>query len=466
VFLTPHILVDGPAESGKTCFLQQLLLTNRSRRIGATRCRVGPGGPVRVREAGDDAEARRILEAGAALFRRVIHPDGTPGVLEQALLGLAEEMDARAWIHEVDVVPDISPDLTVYVTRPLGKGRGLLVDSGLTSDELADAVMKQFPVPRWSVRGIGSNPAVRRRMLRSVFGRCDDLRLVRASHEGIRRAAVVVVNVSGEEERQAAKRLIADLEEIDRSFNTAAHLLGLMQAWPKRRTVYVADLLDRRDPQLKKAIASVKRRLPRGRSRRTRRPRTAHPVQALVLRITLTGTERPIWRRIALPATATFWDLHVAVQDAMGWRDCHLHLFTTPGARGRRFGIPDEYEDLGIEPGWDHGVLPYLGRPGDEVEYEYDFGDAWIHRIVLDDVWSPDSEAFDPVCLGGEGRCPPEDVGGVDGYEEFLAAIGDPDHPEHAAYLDWIGGEFDPSEFVPEEVVFHDPRARLRRLGI
>ena len=72
----------------------------------------------------------------------------------------------------------------------------------------------------------------------------------------------------------------------------------------------------------------------------------------------------------------------------------------------------------------------------------------------------PPGEAKYPVCLAGERACPPEDVGGVCGYEGFLEAIRDPDHPEHEDYLEWIGGEFDPGAFDLEGI-----NAALRRLG-
>ncbi|PYV10218.1 MAG: hypothetical protein DMG23_08420 [Acidobacteria bacterium] len=57
-----------------------------------------------------------------------------------------------------------------------------------------------------------------------------------------------------------------------------------------------------------------------------------------------------------------------------------------------------------------------------------------------------------PVCLAGARACPPEDVGGIGGYEDFLQAIGDPHHPENKEFLEWIGGEFDARSFDVDEV--------------
>ncbi len=57
-----------------------------------------------------------------------------------------------------------------------------------------------------------------------------------------------------------------------------------------------------------------------------------------------------------------------------------------------------------------------------------------------------------PICLEGRRACPPEDAGGVWGYEDFLKAIQNPRHPEHKEMLEWIGSEFDPEEFDIEEI--------------
>ena len=79
--------------------------------------------------------------------------------------------------------------------------------------------------------------------------------------------------------------------------------------------------------------------------------------------------------------------------------------------------------------------------------YEYDFGDDWLHSIVVERVLAPEPDVKYPVCIKGRRACPPEDVGGVWGDEAFLEAIGDPYHEEHRSYLEWIGGEFDPEAF-------------------
>jgi len=84
--------------------------------------------------------------------------------------------------------------------------------------------------------------------------------------------------------------------------------------------------------------------------------------------------------------------------------------------------------------------------------YEYDFGDGWQHKIVVEKVQPPEESVQYPRCISGRRACPPEDCGGPYGYPEFLEALHDPNHPEHQMYSDWIGGEFDPEEFDLQEI--------------
>jgi hypothetical protein len=84
--------------------------------------------------------------------------------------------------------------------------------------------------------------------------------------------------------------------------------------------------------------------------------------------------------------------------------------------------------------------------------YEYDFGDSWEHKILLEKILPFDTKTALPVCIKGKRACPPEDCGGIWGYEELLEAISNPKHPDHENMLEWLGGEFDPEEFDLEEI--------------
>ena len=187
----------------------------------------------------------------------------------------------------------------------------------------------------------------------------------------------------------------------------------------------------------------------------------------LRFRIELQEVRPRVWRSIEVPADYTFWDLHVAIQDAMGWTDSHLHVFELrePATRREvRIGIPDDdlLEDDPTSPGWAIEIAPYFATRGARAEYLYDFGDDWHHDVVCEGSHPAAPRTAYPRCLDGASACPPEDVGGPHGYEAFLAVIADPDHEEHAAMLEWAGGAFDPTRFSPAQVHFDDPRARWR----
>jgi hypothetical protein len=84
--------------------------------------------------------------------------------------------------------------------------------------------------------------------------------------------------------------------------------------------------------------------------------------------------------------------------------------------------------------------------------YEYDFGDLWEHELLVENILPPQEGVRYPVCLMGARACPPEDVGGIPGYETLLEAIHNPNHLQHEEYLEWIGDSFDPEAFDADEV--------------
>jgi hypothetical protein len=186
----------------------------------------------------------------------------------------------------------------------------------------------------------------------------------------------------------------------------------------------------------------------------------------LSFRVELSGILPPIWRDILVPAGYSFWDLHVAIQDAMGWLDCHLHEFRI-GESGAEdpvlIGIPDDelWDDMPeVQPGWEIPVLAYLASPGDQAEYAYDFGDGWMHTVTLVSIETRSKGAHYPQCVAGERACPPEDCGGVHGYQELLEALLEPTHPEHEAMNQWVQEGWGPELFRADEVRFDNPQRR------
>lgn len=190
----------------------------------------------------------------------------------------------------------------------------------------------------------------------------------------------------------------------------------------------------------------------------------AENVYVCQFKVELLGIEPAIWRRIQVPETASLWDLHVAIQDAMGWQGYHLHVFSFLGTRDK-VGIPldEETGSFRILPGWKRRVDKYLSHQAPLGLYEYDLGDSWFHEIRFEGESRRAKRGVYPRCLAGARRCPPEDCGGPSGYVEFLKAISNPKHPEHDFLLQWAGGAFDPEEFSPRRVRFSDPEERWRQ---
>jgi len=190
--------------------------------------------------------------------------------------------------------------------------------------------------------------------------------------------------------------------------------------------------------------------------------------QVYQFKITLKDIKPLIWRRIHVPKTYTFWDLHIAIQDVMGWYDSHLHEFeiVNPLSGTKTIiGIPNDDEDFAnykTLPGWKQKISDYFSKENQSANYIYDFGDNWEHKIILEKILPKENNITYPLCVKGERACPPEDCGGTYGYEDFLKIIRDPDDEQHERMLEWIGGEFDSEHFNPKEVIFDDPAERLK----
>jgi hypothetical protein len=183
-------------------------------------------------------------------------------------------------------------------------------------------------------------------------------------------------------------------------------------------------------------------------------------------KITLKDIDPIIWRQILVPESYSFWDLHVAIQDAMGWLDYHLHVFRIKRKQSRKFteiGIPDEDRfdgDPEILPGWEIPIYDYFTEVGSTSDYEYDFGDGWEHEVILEGILLREKGQKYPRCIGGARACPPEDCGGIPGYYNLLKVISDPSHDKYEEMITWLGKKYDPDEFVPEMIKFDNPKKR------
>ena len=120
-----------------------------------------------------------------------------------------------------------------------------------------------------------------------------------------------------------------------------------------------------------------------------------------------------------MPEKYSYWDLHVALQDAMGWLDQHLHEFRLLDAIEQAvvsIGIPadDEPEDRPVVPGWEVPLSKFFDRRAWHAPpalYAYDFGDDWEHAVVHEGMESSEAGLSYPRCVSGARRCPPEDCG-------------------------------------------------------
>lgn len=167
------------------------------------------------------------------------------------------------------------------------------------------------------------------------------------------------------------------------------------------------------------------------------------------LKVTLRHIRPPIWRRIQVSGDTTLYNLHLIIQDTMGWENCHLYDFEDGETR---YGEPDV--ELGLETKDASCQKLSQALPGEKAKlrYIYDMGDYWEHEIVVEKILPKEAEKHYPACITGKRACPPEDCGGIWGYSELLEIMADPDHEEYEDRMDWLDGEFNPAEFNLAEI--------------
>jgi len=182
--------------------------------------------------------------------------------------------------------------------------------------------------------------------------------------------------------------------------------------------------------------------------------------QIYQLKVILKGSKPPIWRRIQVRSDTRLDQMHKIIQTVMGWWDYHLHQFLI---YDEYYGVPEV--DFGGYLEWNnerrYKLSGFTPEEGFKWIYEYDFGDSWEHILMLEKILSVKTGTQYPLCLKGKRARPPEDVGGVWGYEGFLEAINDPKHEQHEMYIEWIGDEFDPEKFDIDDI-----NQRLRNLKL
>jgi hypothetical protein len=146
-----------------------------------------------------------------------------------------------------------------------------------------------------------------------------------------------------------------------------------------------------------------------------------------------------VWRRIVVPADYTLYKLHMALQGAFGWENSHLFQFCEKDLTdGIGYGIPYDLDtDTEIIDARKTKLSRIFKKPGDHYQYVYDFGDYWMHCVTFEKKEA--KKMASPWCLGGAGACPPEDVGGMHGYQEMLKTLKVPGDEEAKSYREWLG---------------------------
>jgi hypothetical protein len=191
---------------------------------------------------------------------------------------------------------------------------------------------------------------------------------------------------------------------------------------------------------------------------RTRpKPGPAAAAGMLQLSIELRHFRPRIWRRVLVPETLTLQQLHQIIQIAFDWGGGHLHEFN---AAGVRYGTADPDFDPPGSVGNERTRLTRALTPAGTIDYVYDFGDYWEHRIKVEKTL-PATGVKLPVCIAGANAAPPDDCGGPPGYADFVQAMADPGHPEHASMKEWYGDEWDPHAFDIDRI-----NARLGAIGM
>ena len=177
-----------------------------------------------------------------------------------------------------------------------------------------------------------------------------------------------------------------------------------------------------------------------------------------IIKIEMMEIEPLIWRRIVVPAELSLDRLHDVIQISMGWKDSHQHEFNF-GSHRYVENINEEFdgEDTLLEGSV--RINKHFKKKGDNCLYVYDFGESWAHRLTLENAnYQLREDDCEISCLEGERACPPEDVGGPAGYEEFCKIIRNPRSRQHASMVAWstgvqpTAGKFDPEYFDVDAV--------------
>jgi hypothetical protein len=145
----------------------------------------------------------------------------------------------------------------------------------------------------------------------------------------------------------------------------------------------------------------------------------------------------PVWRRIQIPSHWSYHMLHSVIQAAFGWEGYHQYLFSPRGWGSQPcIGAPD-WEVSDCQDATKTELRTYFSYTNQKFTYIYDFGDNWVHHILLEEII--DENRINADLIAGKGKCPPEDCGGSHAYMDLKLILGDPDYPEYYEVREWLG---------------------------
>lgn len=157
-----------------------------------------------------------------------------------------------------------------------------------------------------------------------------------------------------------------------------------------------------------------------------------------------------VWRKLIVPDNFTFAKFHLVIQEAFGWENGHMYQFSEEGyGSAVSIGIPNDDDDYEVKDSKKIKLSEVFTKKGQQYVYIYDFGDDWQHSILLEAI--AEGTATKADCTDGAGKCPPEDCGGIPGYEDFKVIMANPKHKEHKDMKEWLGlaknAKWDPAAF-------------------
>ena len=184
---------------------------------------------------------------------------------------------------------------------------------------------------------------------------------------------------------------------------------------------------------------------------------------AVQIRVSINQVSPLVWRRIVVPLHWNPKDLHLTIQAAFNWWNYHLYEFRIGEERYSELKMLEGGSIEGGPHTLDVHAFQLLGFLNGEtiLTYVYDFGDNWRHTLEIEEFLTFDKMPRQASCTAGARARPPEDVGGVEGYKDFLKIMARPKHPEHIATKRWCGGHFDP-EWFDLKIVDKDVRGALK----